>query len=378
MRIDDASQLREIELNSPQLQGQTAECWLRLIRKQFPLEHRNTAYKPADPTKWYRVWEKYKKEHDQALYESEMQLKNAIQGIQQERGKLQSRIVENKYLPREPPKAGSGIHGRYRQSRGTRSAGGSSKLAFSAGSRTSTATSAGVIRKVKREAREYAHMRALSRPIMRRPLNQHVEAPPSMLEARRREALPDNVPKEPVPEPRLERTKLSAAELERNAALDAWNRRATVVFSDSEEDSGEDNEDHDPIFDDDEDHDPVFDEPRPAKPPAKPAAESSRHTASAGLSRSRPRPAASSQSSAIRSSNDQPAPPRPTPSSGTATRKPTSSSMMQKFGAKAVKKSPEKPRAPAPGPAPSASTEPARPVKRKGTDLFMKPKKRVH
>lgn len=370
LRVDDAKQLREIERNSPQLQGQTAECWLRLIEKEFPLEYKATAYKPSDPTKWHRVWEKYKREHDKALYESEMKLKNALMGLKQDKEENKSRIVENKLLPRKPPKS---------------RASSSSRLAFSAGSRTSTATSAGILRKVKREAREYANMRALSKPVVSRPLSNQIEAPRSMLEARRREALPDGMPKAPVPEPKPAKKMLSVEELERSSAVDEHNRKAMII-SDSESD--------------DEDHDPIFDEPTPrSKPAARPLAKPTKPTTSASLLKSRPRPSAQEarpSASAAKPSYDkarapkpeEPAkqsPPRPLKATSSATTKrPASSGLMSKFGAKAIKKThttQPKPATPGPAasdPAPSATppAEPARAPKRKAVDVFMRPKKR--
>ena len=108
LKVESAKQLRQIELNSPQIQGETAEIWLKLIEKHFPLEFRTgDRYRPQDPKKWYKVYEKYQKAHDSALEESEKQLKAAFDGIKEDREKNVSKIVNAKMLPRVGKKRSS-------------------------------------------------------------------------------------------------------------------------------------------------------------------------------------------------------------------------------------------------------------------------------
>uniref|UniRef100_A0A8H7N8X2 Elongin-A n=1 Tax=Bionectria ochroleuca TaxID=29856 RepID=A0A8H7N8X2_BIOOC len=100
LRVENAHQLRRIELNSPQIEGKTGEIWLKLIEKDFPIEYRARGYKPQDPKKWFKVWEKYKREHDDSVKESAMKLKDAFAGLRQDREKNTSKIVERRLLPR--------------------------------------------------------------------------------------------------------------------------------------------------------------------------------------------------------------------------------------------------------------------------------------
>ncbi|KAJ0155618.1 hypothetical protein HZ326_2193, partial [Fusarium oxysporum f. sp. albedinis] len=160
LKIDNAKQLRTIELNSPQIQGETGEVWLKLIKHEFPMEVKQKAYKPPNPTKWYRVYEKYKSDHQKALLESEAKLKNALMGLKEDKEKNTSKIVDDRRLlprgGRVGPKKAWGF--------GARDPNGST-LAFNRGSRTKTHNGASVMRKVRRETKEIASIHgALSRP----------------------------------------------------------------------------------------------------------------------------------------------------------------------------------------------------------------------
>lgn len=185
LRVENAHQLRRIELSSPQIQGHTGEIWIKIIENEFPMEYKATAYKPSSPEKWYKVWEKYKHEHDVALAESEAKLKRALAGLQEDKQRNTSQIVERKYLPR----AGRvGPKQRHWSQRDT----GSSTLSFAGGSRTKTNTGASVMKKVRREAREIASIKGqLSKPI-RAPIRAPTlnKAPAAMVNDHRRAALP--------------------------------------------------------------------------------------------------------------------------------------------------------------------------------------------
>jgi elongin-A len=229
IKIDNPAQLRQIELNSPHIEGQTAEIWLKFIERDFPLESKAKAYQPRDPKKWYKIWEKYKIEHDRALQESEDKLKFALAGLRQDKEKNTSKIVSNKALPRSAKMA-------IRRYTGPRE-GSSNALTFGGGSRTKTVNGASVMRKVRREVKEIANIHgSLSRSI-RAPYAGHgvTRAPEAMINDRKRAAQPAfrPTPKEPV----------KASPLE--AALEEFERRATYVSDSEEEDDDGDEYDYD-------------------------------------------------------------------------------------------------------------------------------------
>lgn len=374
LRVENAHQLRRIEIKSPQIEGRTGEIWLKLIEKDFPLEFRSKAYKPQNPSKWYKVWEKYKKEHDRSVEESEQKFKNAMAGIQQDRDRNTSKIVERKLLPRK------GATGPRRGQRDTSS----STLNHAGGSRTKTLTGAGVMRKIRREANEIANIKGtLSRSIgvPQRQVAKMEKAPQALVDDRRRAAQPSYTPaKKPAKVP---------------SAVREHEERATFI-SDSEEGADDD--------------DTLFDEPRKRPGPSfRPAAKTAPRTSISGPVRSaaasllKTRPSSSASPRLVSSARGSPAGTSSSPvkSSGSTATKPGSSA----GGATSPSKSPDRPPlntsssrqavplssrlqtspslessvGPSSPPAPQtpAGSPPPRPPKRKAPSLFMRPKKRI-
>ncbi|KAH0595765.1 hypothetical protein MHUMG1_06313 [Metarhizium humberi] len=363
LKIESAHQLRQIELSSPQIQGHTGEIWLKLIEKDFPLEYKAKAYKPQNPDKWYRVWEKYKRDHDAALEESENKLKNALAGLRQDKEKNTSRIIERKLLPKSV-KLGGGK----RPFGGPREAH-SNSLSFNSGSRTKTVNGASVMRKVRREVKEIATIHgALSRP-NRAPTQrlQMRKAPESMVNDYRRASQPQYRSSALSPEP--------------PSAVAEHEERATFI-SDSEEDE--------------EGNGDLFDE-EVAKMPPKTAKKFVAQSAATSLLKRRPNTsqATSSPSTTIK---------RVSASNTASSPVKNSSSLTNKFNRSADKSPPASPPKPQSGsvtthennsnnqskaspPLPTASGSSlsphaesvaprVMPRKRKAVDVFMRPKKR--
>ncbi|KID77398.1 uncharacterized protein G6M90_00g097780 [Metarhizium brunneum] len=363
LKLESAHQLRQIELSSPQIQGHTGEIWLKLIEKDFPLEYKAKAYKPQNPDKWYRVWEKYKRGHDAALEESENKLKNALAGLRQDKEKNTSRIIERKLLPKSVK-----LGGPKRPFGGPREAH-SNSLSFNSGSRTKTVNGASVMRKVRREVKEIATIHgALSRP-NRAPTQrlQMRKAPESMVNDYRRASQPQYRSSALSPEP--------------PSAVAEHEERATFI-SDSEEDE----EGNGDLSDDEV-----------AKMPAKPAKKFVAQSAATSLLKRRPNTsqATSSPSTTIK---------RVSASNTASSPVKNSSSLTNKFNRSADKSPPASPPKPQSGsvtthennsnnqskaspPLPTASGSSlsphaesvaprVMPRKRKAVDVFMRPKKR--
>lgn len=185
LKVDDARQLRSIELNCPQLQGETGELWIKLIESDFPLEAKAKQLVASGPDTWHEVWEQYKVAHDRSLQESEEKLRAAFMGLQQDKEKKVSKIVEGRFLPSDAKRPKK----RLPKDNTT------SVLSFGGGSRTKTLTGAGVMRKARREAKEVRSIQgALSRSIVA-PIRvlekKHLKAPPpAMVQERRIAAQP--------------------------------------------------------------------------------------------------------------------------------------------------------------------------------------------
>jgi len=377
LRVEHAEQLRRIEVNSPQIEGQTGELWLKLIEKDFPLEFKAKAYKPSDPSRWYKVYKKYKKEHDEKKEASDRQLRAAMAGLKEDRAKNTSLIVNRKQLPR------NGATGAKKSGWGRGSSSSAMNMNFTAGSRTKTSTGRGVMKKVRREAKDIANVHgSLSRVIGAPKLQtQLTRAPPGMVNEYRRAAQPSSIPTER--RPRV------------SEAVKAHEERATFISDD----------------DDDDDND-LFDElegrtPRKVKPFSKPAPEPSKKllssSASASLLKSRPktapvsrpvqkrepprveetkeRPSASRPIQKRRSPRPEEAKERPDASAKSPIKKTTHQSpsrpstsssqanKMKQSGQAAVPKEPTPSQ-------PSTALSPL-PAKRKAPSIFMKPNKRA-
>ncbi|KAJ6783903.1 hypothetical protein PWT90_03770 [Aphanocladium album] len=232
IRIDSAPQLRQIELNCPQLQGETAELWLRLIEKDFPMEFKAKGYMPKSQDKWHRVWEKYKRDHDRSIQESEEQLRNALMGLRQNKEKNTSKIVEGRFLPSDAMRAPK------RRNMGPKD-NTSSVLNFAGGSRTKTLSGAGVMRKARREAREVRNIQgSLSRSVaapIRLLEKKHLTAPPRGMLQENRIA---SQPAYRTPEVEQREQRMQELEKKQRAALDQHAQRAAFI-TDSDEDSEE-------------------------------------------------------------------------------------------------------------------------------------------
>ncbi|CAG9938473.1 unnamed protein product [Clonostachys rosea f. rosea IK726] len=252
LRVENAHQLRRIELNSPQIEGKTGEIWLKLIEKDFPIEYRARGYKPQDPKKWFKVWEKYKREHDDSVKESAMKLKDAFAGLRQDREKNTSKIVERRLLPRS---GATGPPRRYGPREGT-----SNSLMFGSGSRTKTLSGAGVMRKVRREVKEIANIHGSLSKSVRGPVRHSGvnKAPVSMVNAYKRAARPAQAPSRPPPQ---EPPRVPSAVTEHEA-------RATFISDSEDDDNGGDY-----LFDESErppPRKPIMRQPTDGPSPSKP------------------------------------------------------------------------------------------------------------
>ncbi|KAF4463182.1 RNA polymerase II transcription factor SIII (Elongin) subunit A [Fusarium albosuccineum] len=371
LRVDSAHQLRQIELNSPQVEGETGEIWLKIIEREFPMEYKQKAYKPQNPKKWYRVWEKYKKDHDLALEESEKKLMNALAGLRQDKEKNTSKIVDRKLLPR------AGRVGP-RRPWGQRDGAGST-LAFTRGSRTKTHNGASVMRKVRRETKEIASIHGKLSRQGSASLSKLAKAPPAMVNDYRRASQPVFRPTQRVSEP--------------SEVVTAHEERATFI-SDSESDQGED------LFDDDDDDNEPYgdDDEEELPPPRNPAPRSNSKASATSLLKKRPgssssapssapsRPASTPRRSGILSNSYKgPRPQTTTTSSAAAPPKssrpaepPKPSQRLPRTQTSPPPSADPGPSSSPPPPAPSARPPVAVPArKRKAVDVFMKRKKRA-
>ncbi|CAJ0546184.1 Ff.00g096570.m01.CDS01 [Fusarium sp. VM40] len=349
LKVDSARQLRLIEQNSPQIQGETGEVWLKLIKHEFPMELKQKAYKPPNPTKWYRVYEKYKSDHQKALLESEAQLMNAMMGLKEDREKNTSKIIDDRRLLPRGGRVGPKKH--WSMGGGSRDPNGST-LAFTKGSRTKTHNGASVMRKVRRETKEIASIHgSLSRPSQAtNSLTKLRKAPAAMVDDYQRASRPSLIPPQPKSAP--------------SAAVLAHEERAQYITdSESDDDDGGD------LFDDEEPS-------PPRKMNSRPAASTIRRPVSAAPGKAK-RSGLLSNSYKGPKSQATTASSQPRPSRPVEKRKP--SPVPERTVLSSSPEAEEVGLSPSPPPA-SGARPPlggVGPRKRKAAGIFMKPKRRA-
>ncbi|KAK8140224.1 RNA polymerase II transcription factor SIII subunit A [Apiospora sp. TS-2023a] len=150
MRIDSATQLRAIEEASPHIEEHDEEVWLRLIKREFPTLHE----KENLPDQC--------EEQGRGRRET----RNAFGAIKAKKAENKSEIVtfDRRKLP-QPPKDSRFTGDKGKGSTGRR--GGSNdtgELRFTSGTRTKVSTAQGLMRKVKREAREIHNRNKIAVP----------------------------------------------------------------------------------------------------------------------------------------------------------------------------------------------------------------------
>lgn len=148
-KVASAQQLHEIEVNSPQLQGHIENFWKELINRHFP-GSRKKNYVPSNPSGWYKVYNRHKKEDDESLEAANATLKKAFTNIAAEKEKNESLILNRSDLPK-PPRTGRAL-----SRRGPQKTIDKSSLTFNAGSRTKLNSGKNVLKRARREAMDVA------------------------------------------------------------------------------------------------------------------------------------------------------------------------------------------------------------------------------
>ncbi|KAF1915948.1 RNA polymerase II transcription factor SIII subunit A-domain-containing protein [Ampelomyces quisqualis] len=92
--IQNPDQLQELEANCPQVQGETGEIWLRLIKRDIPDWHKKP-HKPRDPRNWHKVYRKLKKDAEVEKDEQQNALKEQMRALQKDRAQNKTTIVDS-------------------------------------------------------------------------------------------------------------------------------------------------------------------------------------------------------------------------------------------------------------------------------------------
>ncbi|KAI1499187.1 RNA polymerase II transcription factor SIII subunit A-domain-containing protein [Biscogniauxia marginata] len=376
LKVDNATQLRQLEVASPHLEGDDAECWIRLIARDFPVLSERHKFEPRNPALWHRVYTKYQRLEAEQKREAEEKLKNAFAGIKKEKEGNVSQVItyDRRKLPR-PPRDDKSAMG-FRSGAGKRDSG-TGGLRFTGGSRTKTNTAQSILKKAIREAKEIGARNRLNTPTGRltAPTGQIARPPQAMVNEHIHKARPLMGIRPPAARPKSDARSRELEEREtRLRKLKSTNMKTANFISDDEleeeDDLGDDNDvgrvggggldanELEDLFDDDE--------PKTNPSPLKPGPSQAHFTSSSSTSTPRTggilsrKPPGSLGSS---SANKLAVYTKPGPAAQPMSPPPLSSSP---------------PKTSAVGPSSTrAEAKPAMLRKRKAVDIFMKPKPKV-
>ncbi|KAI0401060.1 hypothetical protein F4802DRAFT_582432 [Xylaria palmicola] len=376
-KIDSATQLRRIEVNSPHLESDTPEHWKRLIAREFPVLSRQNNFAPSNPRSWHKIYARYQRLDAEAKRAAEEQLKNAFREIAHERGQNLSQVVtyDSKKLPRLPrdvrPQVGIRARG------GRRGGADQSELRFTGGSRTKTNTPKSLLKRAMREAKEISTRNRLNIPIAATPARpgQIARAPVAMVQEKVNSARPlrgirppsapvrTQEPTERGREARLRKAKEASSAHEGGSYISDGDLEDDLdIESDDGRHVGLEVEDLEALFDDSEET-----SPSKAKPSRSGAASGSGAARGSVFARKMSGSSAAPRARATEAQTTQKAAPSKREPTGSAGRS---------LG----------PGSPPPKPQPAAAsssssalpaTGPSGPRKRKAVDIFMKPKPKM-
>ncbi|KAG0650725.1 hypothetical protein D0Z07_2311 [Hyphodiscus hymeniophilus] len=198
-RVDSPQQLHEIETRSPQIKGEDSEIWLSFIRRDIP-NWKDKNYVPKNPTKWYEVYCRYKKELAKELEKDQEELKARMAELNKKKSTHVSKIVDLRKLPKVPrdPRMmannGGVPIGRNKENGVIKH--GASSLTWTTGSKTKMTDGKSVMTRARREAKEISQRGRLARPThqLGGRVGQVRQAPAGMVNEYRRDRLPALAP----------------------------------------------------------------------------------------------------------------------------------------------------------------------------------------
>ncbi|KAI1642425.1 RNA polymerase II transcription factor SIII subunit A-domain-containing protein [Daldinia loculata] len=246
LKIDNPAQLREVEERSPHIQGDDAECWQRLINRDFPHQVKKHNFEPRNPTLWHKVYDKYKKIEVEEKRAALEKLTSSLKTIKKEKQEKASKVInyDARILGPAPGR---------RKGVGGREVAGAGGLRWGGGSRTKTTSAQSIMQKARREAAEISRRNKLMTPTGQLPVRrgQIVQAPLGMREEHRIKTLPTMPTPRRIqaPQPRTGE-RWEREQKEREARLlklkNGTTTKKTTIISDDEFDE-------DDQFDDDDD-----------------------------------------------------------------------------------------------------------------------------
>ncbi|KAL8797660.1 MAG: hypothetical protein Q9195_000012 [Heterodermia aff. obscurata] len=100
--VDNADQLHLIEQNSPQIVGDDAELWIKLIQRDVEKYADQMPPRPQDPKNWYNVYKKLLKEHQRTMAVQTAALKATMADLRDAKRKKEVQSKDKDELPKLP------------------------------------------------------------------------------------------------------------------------------------------------------------------------------------------------------------------------------------------------------------------------------------
>ena len=190
-RIDSPAQLHLIEQNSPQIANDTEDLWRHFISRDIP-NWQAKNYAPKDPTGWYLVYAKYKRQQEREIEKSREELRQSLAGLKSKRDAMTSKVVDLRSLPkmpRDPRLIANGGNLLKRKATTWKKEANGSSLTWASGSKTKMTDGKSVLTRARREAKEISAMSRLARPMTTK-IGQVSRAPTGLVDEYRRAARP--------------------------------------------------------------------------------------------------------------------------------------------------------------------------------------------
>lgn len=104
MKVNSAAQLHELESKSPHIQEDDAECWKRLIDRDFHHQVEKHNFVPENPAAWGKIYDKYQKIDAAEKEAAAEKLRRSLKDIKRDKKANGSSLVnyDEKFLGRLP------------------------------------------------------------------------------------------------------------------------------------------------------------------------------------------------------------------------------------------------------------------------------------
>ncbi|KAF2147243.1 uncharacterized protein K452DRAFT_304117 [Aplosporella prunicola CBS 121167] len=158
-KIENPSQLREIEKNSPHLAEDTGELWLAFIKRDIQ-NWEDRAHVPRNPSSWAKVYAKLKRDQEAEIEQQQRALKDALKKKELERKKNTSTLLNRNFA--DPRRAKGGWGSSSSSTQAAQVARDPRNFTYRPGEKKKTLTGKGIIAKIQHQAADHRSQQRLA------------------------------------------------------------------------------------------------------------------------------------------------------------------------------------------------------------------------